>query len=219
MKNLFWLVLVMSLAATSCQALSRRDPLLTLEAESISYAAEATNIRQTAEFERTSISVTAQAAETQIALVNGVNQQLRSTLSIQVTPTISVVAEALPETQNTDGRRWFTRTGMSTQINSADGCVVNPGEIFSTNDQRIYATAHVVNLNEGALLRSDWLFEGTSRYDFEWVVDQNYDELCIWFYIDPTITEFTPGAWQVQLYADGFPLEGPMTFMIEEPMQ
>jgi hypothetical protein len=131
-----------------------------------------------------------------------------------MTPTMVLESAVLPNAQENDGRRWFTRTGVSGEVNPSSGCVINPVTVFAPNEDRIYATAHVINLNAGAVLASEWFYGEESRYSFQWTVERNYDELCIWFYIDPSITPFTPGNWRVQLFADGFNLEGPMMFEI-----
>ncbi|HEX2907185.1 MAG TPA: hypothetical protein VHO69_10020 [Phototrophicaceae bacterium] len=51
-------------------------------------------------------------------------------------------------------------------------------------------------------------------YDFtpDFVIEQN----CIWFYIDSSDTDFTPGNWTVQLEMNGQVVGEPVAFTIAE---
>ncbi len=216
---------------SACQSLGGRGDLLTLEAESIGYAQEATGIRQTVESDRTQVRATAAMAETRIALLNGINQQLVSTLSVIVTPTIALVSapqEALPPSAGTPpppdsvpsagGGVQVIKTGTATAINEADGCILNGTTSFSPDAARIYATAEGRNLTVGTRLGAQWYYNNALRYEYEWTVEEAFAELCIWFFIDPSITPFTAGEWSVQLTVDGSPTDTPTTFRIEDMM-
>lgn len=202
-----------------CQAFDRVDTYATAQAQHAGYETEIVGMTEVATAEAALINVTVQAYETAIAHVNGINQQLMRTLAIQVTPTpqIQVASGSVDPTLQSEfeGRRLFVKTGVSTTINSDDGCVINPQFYFSETETRLYGTIKAFNVEPGVLMRAEWRREGTPVWEDVWTVDQTYAEICIWFFLESAEVPFTPGAWSVEMFADGFSLEGPMSFTIE----
>lgn len=204
---------------SGCQAFNRVDAYATAQAQNAGYETEVAAMTQVATAEVAFIKSTIQAHETTIAHVNGINQQLMRTLAIQVTPTpqIQVEAGVVDATLQSEfeGRRLFVKTGVSTEINSSDGCIVNPQFYFSETATRLYGTIKAFNIEPGVLMRAEWRKDGVPVWEDVWTVDQSYAEICIWFYLESADVPFTPGDWSVEMFADGFSLEGPMSFTIE----
>jgi hypothetical protein len=141
------------------------------------------------------------------------------TLAIQVTPTpqIQVEVGSIDPTLQSEfeGRRLFVKTGVSTLINTDDGCVITPQSFFSETENRLYGTLKAFNVEPGVLMRAEWRRNGTPVWEDVWTVDQTYAEICIWFFLESADVPFTAGDWSVEMFADGFSLEGPMVFRIE----
>lgn len=204
----------------SCQAFNRVDTYGTAQAQNYGFETEVAAMTEVAQTQNIAAAATVEAGETSVALINGVNQQLVATLQRQVTPTPQLQIEGIQPLDPTlqaqyEGRRLFVKTGTSTEVNPVDGCVVNPQVFFTEDVTRIYGTLKAFNIEAGVLMRAEWKHEGTPVWEDVWTVDANYGEICIWFYIEPSYVEFIPGAWSVEMFADGFSLEGPMAFSIQ----
>ncbi|HEX2619665.1 MAG TPA: hypothetical protein VHL11_05950, partial [Phototrophicaceae bacterium] len=107
-------------------------------------------------------------------------------------------------------------TGLSTQIDEDTGCVINPKTAFSGEVPRIYVTFAAYNLKQGTPLRADWYRDIDQVASGNWTVDTDYDELCIWFYIQqPQDVAFTPGEWSVRLFADNQQIGNTLPFTFE----
>lgn len=216
-----FIALLFMMLVTGCSAIGGEDTQGTAVAENASYLTESASINATMRADRASINITAQAAETEVAMIDGVNVQLVRTLERVVTPTppLTGALEIDPTAAaEFEGERLFVKTGLSSEVDPNTGCVINPRVTFNAQEDRIYATMQVFNIEAGVPLRSEWYFQGELVYDFEFSSDQFYEDWCVWFFIDPTIVDFTPGSWTVRLYGDGFQLEDALAFQIEEPM-
>lgn len=201
---------------SACQVLGGTDAEATLRAENAQFQSEAQSIVATAQIERTAASVTSAAAEATVAYLTGVNNQLNATLGALATPTTAIVAgppqgpqsaigggEDAMEEAMVDGQQFFV-IGVSTSVNDSDGC---PGTTLSAvpaSAQRIYATMRGLNVRGGTSLGVEFYRDGTLVYsDTNWSVPQDAVEICLWYFISPTDTPFTPGNWSVNLYAEG----------------
>lgn len=183
------------------------------------YVAEATRIAQTAQVEVTVVAATAQAASTEVAAMQSVNAQLLATVRVGDPPERRVVVANVGSTpEGAEGQRWFVKTGTSAAVNEADGCVQDAQIEFPSGIPRIYATVRVYNIEPGVRMSATWAYEGDQVWEDAFTVQQGADQLCIWFYVDESYVPLTPGNWSVRLFADGFQLEGPMSFVIREDM-
>jgi hypothetical protein len=214
--------LMLASALVGCQAFNRVDAYGTAQAQSASFDAEIAAMTEVATVEGGAAVATIAAEETAIAGVNGINQQFIATLALIVTPTPQIFADAAsidPTLQaEFEGRRLFIKTGVSTEINPDDGCVVNPRSSFSENETRLYGTLRALNVEAGVQMRAEWRRDGALVWEDAWTVDQNYADICIWFFVENTDIEFTPGAWSVEFFADGFSLEGATAFTLGDAM-
>lgn len=120
----------------------------------------------------------------------------------------AATAEAASGTQ-------FTEIAVSLSVRDADGCADGATTSIPAAAARIYATARAFNIRAGTLMGADWLRDGQVVYQSSpWTVESDQNDFCLWFYIEPSDVEFTPGAWSVRLYADGQALEPAASFAI-----
>jgi hypothetical protein len=206
-----------ALLLTACGAFAIGDSNSTLEAEQQGYVAEATAIQSTLHAHSAQVAGTARAAETQVAVRQDVNAALYATVQAGSPPTQQIISSA--GGANTpqailQGERWFVKTGLSPSVRDSDGCAERAQSDFTPDASRIYATFKAFNIGAGTPLSARWSYEGQTRIEESFVLDRSAGEICLWFYIEPSMVEFTPGLWDVRLYAEGFQLEAPMTFRI-----
>lgn len=208
----------MLLALVGCQVLDAPDVPATLQAENAQIVQEATSIARSAANDRQAVLSTAEASMTEVARIQQTNLVLLATVRASDPPDQGVIVSAggsVP--QLTPGQRWFTKTGVSQFINEADGCVISPQISFDADVSTIYATLRAFNIESGVLLSAQWEYEGNEVYRDSFVLSRGASEICIWFSIDSSDTEFLPGNWAVRLFADGFQLEAPESFVIRAP--
>ena len=214
------LICVGAVAASGCGALAAPDTAATLQAENLGFVREATQIAQEGAANKAVVAATAAAAATRVAELQGVNTVLLATVRAGDPPRqeVGVVARTGGRPEGlAEGQRWFVRTGVSTSVRQSDGCVVNPQVSFPADTERIYATVHGYNINAGVVMSVEWLHEGTVVWRERWPVERNWADICMWFYIDREIVDLKPGSWSARLFADGFQLEEPISFRIQEP--
>jgi hypothetical protein len=211
-------LLLAAVMITACGMSPVEDLEATLIHEAEVIRAEATAIRATAEAEGARLNATMDAANSYLDHRRGVNAALLSTARAGIVPTTQVVANVFGGTPEaiSQGRRWFVKTGTSDEVRASDGCTTGPRDSFTTSSPAIYATFQAFHIAAGTPLSVSWLHEGRSVHQESFDLSGNYSEVCLWFSLNPSITPFYPGAWAVQLYAEGFPLEGPMLFTIRD---
>lgn len=219
---LLWGVILVCLGA--CQAFGGSDDQSTLEAQNLMYNTQAVVIQTDSLMARTQVAQTIEAGQTQVAEVDNVNDQLLVTLRAGTTPTQAIIqgAAANPVTSANisstqeflivQGNLQFVLTGLSTSVNSNDGCITNPRANFGTSESRIYATIVAYNILAQTLMQVEWFKDDQVVYSDSWRVDNNYDQICIWFYMPSSDVAFTEGRWSVQFMANGEPIQQPMTF-------
>jgi hypothetical protein len=208
----------------ACQGMGE-DVDGTIQADLQRYETESAELSVTAIARRTEVAATADVSGTRVAQDRNVNQQIYQTLVAGSTPTVALIAgeaaevrqEALQHsTSGFDvGDRLFIKTGVSDQVDGS-GCVVNPRSSFPTSTQALYATVRAYNVQAGTPMRAQWLWEGEMVMEEHWAIDQSRADYCLWFRLDSSQAQFTPGAWSVILTVDAenFPLEDPTTFFI-----
>ena len=95
-----------------------------------------------------------------------------------------------------------------------DDCVDTPQSDFSgSGANAIYISAIARNKPPGVTLQSIWSHNGDERVRFDYTPDFHIQEYCVWFFIDPSDTEFTTGDWRVELTVNGAP-QGALSFQI-----
>lgn len=214
------LMLAAIAALPACAALNQADMPATVAAQNAALATEIVTLDETAASE--SIDSAARAAElaTQAARINGINAQLVGTLQVVVTPTPQLQADAFdpltPSAPGEVGQRLYVNSGISTEVRSSDGCVVDPREQFNPLVPRLYATFVAFNLTAGTLFRVEWWWTTNQQMMFSdsWTADQDYEELCVWFYVTQDDVTFEPGTWQARLFVDEVQMTSPQRFEI-----
>lgn len=220
MRKLFCILFLTS-TISACQVIGGSDVQGTVEAGNMVYETEAAVLAREGIMSQTEIAITRAAAETEAAQLQSVNVQLFATLDAGSTPTPAlVVGRADPNAVGAgdsfgETDRLFIKTGVATTVDS-EGCIVNPTTVFSPSTPQIYATLQAFNIEAGTPMRAEWYHEDELRIADDWVVDFSADQVCLWFVLEADRTEFTPGAWQVILFADeeNFQLEDPISFFI-----
>ncbi len=214
-----WLKLVLPVfqfLISACAALGVVDTSATLQAENAGYVIEATSIAVTLQARQAAVVATVQAESTVIAEGSTINRQLAATIAAGSTPTIAVSVG--DRSAVLEGNRSFVPTGISTRIRQSDGCIEGPIANVPSDAPQIYATVHAYNVEGGIEMSVEWYTDGSMVWTDSWTIPRFYEDICIWFNITPNEVVFTPGEWSAQLFADGFPLEGPMRFTIIETM-
>jgi hypothetical protein len=224
------LYLLLAVLLSACGALQPEDEVATMAVDSANYQTEAVNLAVTGDFERISNQSTIAVNQTNIAVMNAINQNLLATLSTRVTPTPPLVGESSPDDTGllpnmpnmpSGGSAVplnipYIATGLSTSVREDDGCVTNPRSAFSADELRIYATFVAYNLTQGTALSAAWYREEDQVASGAWTADADYEKLCIWFYIQqPDDVAFTPGGWSVRLYADNEQIGNTLPFTFE----
>lgn len=212
------------LALSACQVLGRADNQATLQAEAEAYVAEATAVAQTAQARQQQLAVTADAAGTQIAEMNSINQQLLATARALIPPTPGrtvgsapeVAGSPMPEMMSEGGTvaQAFINTGVTGSVRDSDGCADGLQTQFSASADRIYVTTRATSIRAGTVMSVEWRYEGQVVFSDSWTVDQDAAGFCLWYYITPEDVPFQTGNWTVQLAADGSMIEPTVSFTI-----
>ena len=94
------------------------------------------------------------------------------------------------------------RTGTAI---GADDCVLEPSQSLAASSAEIYTSTRAQNLPLGAQLGTRWYFAGEERVRLPYTLPFAVGDHCVWFFIEPSDTPFTPGSWTVVWEVDGAP--------------
>ena len=225
MRKYLWFV-VLTLILGACQSAAGMES--TMQAGDSLVGTEAAAMVQTAFIDQTQAVATLSLSGTELARVESVNQQIYETLVAVATPTPGlIVAQVMGDGSSDDmmlnatsqfdrNNRLLVRSGISTSIDPQTGCVISPTITFTADVTELFATMRVFNVQAGVPIRAEWYYEGELRASDEWIVDRFSDDRCVWFNVDTSRTEFTPGSWSVTVYMDGAVIDAPMPFSIVE---
>ncbi|MBK8025640.1 MAG: hypothetical protein IPK19_30680 [Chloroflexi bacterium] len=236
-----WVFLTaVTLAAAACSALTPEDPAATLRAEREGYVAEATQIAANGLAAQTQVVETVAAAQGQLSQIEARNAALLLTLRAAVPATQQIVSDSgvvtpgqvatpappgsvgsaggatqpAPGGNSVAGGTQFVDVATALTVRDSDGCADVIQSAFAADIQRIYVTARAFNITAGTTMRVEWLYLGEMTFTESFTVDVNDDDFCLWFYIEPTETVFSPGSWSVQLYANDQSIAPAATFTI-----
>lgn len=109
----------------------------------------------------------------------------------------------------------YTATGAGN-----DGCGAGLTSSFTTTSPEIYVIARAYNIEANTVsFEARWTRDGNPVgpvYDF--TPDYDADELCIWFFVDPSDFEFTAGFYTVSIDVNGVASSNAVPFsIIEQP--
>jgi len=236
------------LTVIGCSTLGGEDIPGTAAAQSTAYADEATAMVSDLQAQGTAVQSTAVFAETYVTQMDGINRQMVATLRAAVPPTQQVVQgrdtsqplisglEGLPQENLPDnvdasgaGAGAGAGTGVSgitefqpvqtaSSVRASDGCADVVTTEFTVDSTIIYATTRAFNMRAGTDMNVEWSFEGQVVYSWQFVVDVDDADYCLWFSMTPQDAPFTPGDWSVRMLANGAPLPSPANFRIVEAM-
>lgn len=232
----------LGMVVSACGALNPDDPAATLQSQRQGFVDEATSIAQAAEAQSTQVVSTVAAAQTYVALLEGRNRQLVATLQIAFPPTAAIVnnegpgtpgqmatpaplgafEEATPAASSGDtansgaslGDMQFTQVGTASGVRDSDGCASELTNSFASDVQRIYITARALNIQSGTEMRVEWYYEGQMTYTESFVVDNDDNDFCLWFFLAPTDVALSTGNWSVRLLANNQTIEPQVDFTV-----
>lgn len=202
MKRLFG-VMAVGLLAAGCRAFEGQSVAATMQAQNITFVAEATQIFETAQARGTTVFMTAEAADTAIAMNQNVNLQLMATARAIIAPTQPRVGsgDLGVEAAITTGETQFVDFALASAVRDSDGCASGIRSNFTMQDNHIYITARALNIKARTQMRVEWRKEGVIAWYDNFIVHDDHAELCIWFDIATSFVNFSPGAWSVIIYA------------------
>lgn len=135
-----------------------------------------------------------------------------------VTPFGLVSTPTLPVTQPADPNAPRLEAFTLASGVGADDCALEPRSAFDADVAEIYIVATAVNLPAGSRVEARWYRAGSAIgpvYSFE--PDFAIERACIWFYVDPSDFEFTPGEYAVDVTLNGVPASPMLPFTIGTP--
>jgi hypothetical protein len=200
----------------------------TLERDVLQITIEALNLAMTQTVRQNQeISVTLQAAgidPTAIAqvkpvpgAVSGPTAVPQQTLVSQPGATPEVVAGTLDITvvvpTPTLGQPTLYNMVMAEGVGDND-CALASVTNFNSAAKRIYVVATAANIAPGTALGSQWYREGELLVSPTFTPDFAIDQNCIWFYVDQTDFNFTPGNYTVQMTINDTAVGQPIPFTI-----
>lgn len=91
----------------------------------------------------------------------------------------------------------------ATGVNDTDGCALDDVSVFETTEDEIYIVVAARNVEPGTTFFTRWLYNGQRQFDsVSWTPDTFFEQVCIWFYMEPFDAPFSPGNWTVELLAN-----------------
>ena len=229
MKRIFCLPLLFLIAG--CSTFDRADVVGTLNADTSIYETQVVQIALDGLNNQTQVAQTVVAAETEVASQSQINRQLLQMVSVGSTPTIAIsrstsaqsnvgqsgsVQSQVTSAPFNSAQQNIVVTGTSTSVDSSDGCMVNARTTFDIDEDQVYMTARALNLAQGTLMAVEWMRDGAMVWQDTWVVDANYADICVWFFLVPSYVPFTAGTWSAQLFADNAPVGNAVQFIFED---
>lgn len=144
---------------------------------------------------------------TQLAQLQQENNRLGGTVEAVTTAGVPFLAEFTPTSRATTQVQalaaQYTDVLTTPTINEANGCATGKNGRFSEDVPIIYFATLAFDVPQGAAHRVEWYFEDSLRYSSDdWIADQNYDEICIYFWLEQAYTNFEDGFWSVQFFVD-----------------
>lgn len=99
-----------------------------------------------------------------------------------------------------------------------DGCGVNFTSQFTVNTEEIYIIFTAYNLKtKGVTFTAKWTYNGQAIGPvYDYTPNKNYDQLCVWFYVDQTDFEFLAGNYTVEIDMDDVAAFPPIPFTITQ---
>ena len=117
---------------------------------------------------------------------------------------------ASSDTANTSlGDMQFTQVGTASSVRDTDGCAASLVYSFPADVQQVYITSRALNIKAGTEMRVEWYYEGQMTHNESFTVQQDDDDFCLWFSLEPTDQALSTGNWSVKLFANNQPTDPP----------
>jgi len=98
----------------------------------------------------------------------------------------------------------FVQATTATAVSDDDGCAENEVSTFETTEDQIYMVTVARNVQPGTTFFTRWTPQGQGSFEtVSWTPNEFFDEVCIWFFIQPSDLIFQPGNWTVELVVNG----------------
>lgn len=112
--------------------------------------------------------------------------------------------ESNPPTPTQVASASFVNATTSTAVSDDNGCAEDSVSVFETSEDQIYMVTVAQNVQPGTTFFTRWQPQGGTSFEtVSWSPDEFFDEVCIWFFIEPSDLAFQPGGWSVELIVDG----------------
>lgn len=164
---------------------------------------------------RVALQSTADAAPllaTQSAYLTMQNLNLQATMTAyqmsQVQPAQLMPTPTLDGSQISRAGEHYQNVTTASGVYDADGCAMDKKDTFyisgADDPTRIYFTTLATDVIAGTTYQTRWSHGANVRYEsITWTADQNYDEICIYFWLESSYTPYEGGFWLVELLANG----------------
>jgi hypothetical protein len=235
MRRICTLVFLLALGTAACVP-GQPDP--TLVAEHAALSTQIADVRNTATFAADRLAQTVEFIGTEVADAQGQRNILATTLEAlgvdpdQVTPGAFVPTPPPSIIQGGDTTAPGIGGGADPLLTPASGpilygivtaegvgendCALGSVANFSISSPSIYVVATAANIEPGMTLTSRWFIAEEERIRFDFTPDFAIAQHCVWFFLTPEDTEFTPGNWSVQLELNGVPQGQAARFTISD---
>jgi len=155
---------------------------------------------------------------TQLSQLENENQELQETVEAvltlgvpvipRYTPTPSLVS-APPRIISGEYQEILT----TANLDESTGCALDKRGRFSVDINRVYLATIGQGIQANTTHQVRWYFDEELRYESAlWIADQDYEEVCIFFWLEPSYTPFVAGLWAADLYVDN-------EFMVRVPFE
>lgn len=114
------------------------------------------------------------------------------------------------------GQSTLSNIVLASGVDNND-CAIDSNPRFTTNSTEIYVVAIANNIPAGTEISSTWQRAGIEVALFSFAPEASLNNVCIWFFIDQTDTEFVAANWSVELKINGVSASPPIPFTIVEP--
>jgi hypothetical protein len=98
----------------------------------------------------------------------------------------------------------FVQATTTTAVNDDDGCAEDSVSTFEATEDQIYMVTVARNVQPGTTFSTRWAAQGQASFEtVSWTPNEFFEEICIWFFIQPSDLDFQLGNWTVELVVNG----------------
>ena len=126
-----------------------------------------------------------------------------------VTPYLPPTSAPAPAAVTTASDERYVNTNMASGVREADGCATDAVDTFNitgpADTSRIYLTTIARNLQTNTALSVVWTnqSDGTSTESVTWTTERDYEQVCVYFWLESSDMQFADGQWTAELRENG----------------